>query len=43
VVISQYYFIGNKDTEPILFSAHMDTVTPGIGIEPYIEDGYVKW
>jgi len=38
-----YCFLpGNKDTEPILFSAHMDTVTPGIGIEPYIEDGYVK-
>ena len=38
-----YCFLpGNKDIEPILFSAHMDTVTPGIGIEPYIEDGYVK-
>ncbi|PAB59948.1 M20/M25/M40 family metallo-hydrolase [Anaeromicrobium sediminis] len=29
---------GNKDAEPILFSAHMDTVTPGIGIKPVIKD-----
>ena len=27
---------------PWLFSAHMDTVTPGIGIEPYVEDGVIK-
>ena len=36
------YIPGTLDLEPILFSAHMDTVTPGIGIEPIIEDGYVK-
>ena len=27
---------------PWLFSAHMDTVTPGIGIKPYVEDGVIK-
>lgn len=26
----------------IVFSAHMDTVTPGIGIEPIIEDGIIR-
>ncbi|MDF5591454.1 peptidase M20, partial [Vibrio parahaemolyticus] len=29
---------GKKDGS-ILMSCHMDTVTPGIGIEPLIEDG----
>lgn len=38
-----YCFLpGSKDTETVLFSAHIDTVTPGVGIEPYVEDGYVK-
>ena len=33
----------NSDiTEPILFSCHADTVKPGIGIEPVIEDGVIK-
>lgn len=27
---------------PWLFSAHMDTVTPGNGIKPYVEDGVIK-
>jgi tripeptide aminopeptidase len=36
------YIPGTLDLEPLLFSAHMDTVTPGIDIVPYIEDGYVK-
>ncbi|PML80414.1 M20/M25/M40 family metallo-hydrolase [Enterovibrio norvegicus] len=26
----------------IVFSSHMDTVTPGIGIEPIIEDGIIR-
>ena len=30
------YFPGKKDKEPILFCAHMDTVKPGIGINPQI-------
>ena len=33
---------GNTDGEPILFSAHMDTVGPGVGIEPVIEDGVIR-
>ncbi|MCL2857634.1 MAG: M20/M25/M40 family metallo-hydrolase [Oscillospiraceae bacterium] len=27
--------------EPILFSAHMDTVSPGIGIKPVLRDGVI--
>ena len=38
-----YCFIpGTLDSESMLFSAHMDTVTPGIGIEPYIDGEYIK-
>ena len=33
---------GNTEGEAILFSAHMDTVTPGNGIEPVIEDGIIR-
>lgn len=33
---------GNKDVEPIMFCAHMDTVTPCENIEPVIEDGIIK-
>lgn len=36
------YIPGTLNEEPILFSAHMDTVSPGIGIEPIVEDGYIK-
>lgn len=32
----------NSKGEPILFSAHMDTVTPGEGIKPIIENGIIK-
>lgn len=32
---------GNTEGEPILFSAHMDTVSPGIGIKPIIKDGVI--
>lgn len=32
---------GSKDVEPILFSCHMDTVTPGKGIKPVIKDGTI--
>lgn len=35
-----YARIHGKGT-PIFFSAHMDTVEPGRGIKPHIEDGYV--
>lgn len=33
---------GDKDVEPIMFCAHMDTVTPCKDIEPIIEDGIIK-
>ncbi|MCP4745234.1 MAG: M20/M25/M40 family metallo-hydrolase [Desulfobacteraceae bacterium] len=34
-----FYFKGNADTEPILLSAHMDTVEPGRGIKPVLRNG----
>lgn len=38
-----YCFVpGTNESETMLFSAHMDTVTPGVGIEPYIEGDYIK-
>ena len=33
---------GTTDGEAILFSAHMDTVVPGVGVEPVIEDGVIR-
>lgn len=36
------YLSGNKDIEPIMFCAHMDTVTPCENIDPIIEDGIIK-
>lgn len=36
------YIPGNINSEPMLFSAHMDTVTPGVGIEPFIDGEYIK-
>lgn len=32
---------GNTDGQSILFSAHMDTVSPGRGIKPIIKDGVI--
>lgn len=32
---------GDETLEPILFSAHMDTVKPGLGIVPIVEDGVI--
>ncbi len=38
-----YCFIpGTNESEAMLFSAHMDTVTPGKGIVPYIDGEYIK-
>lgn len=31
------YLKGDKDSEPIMFSCHIDTVKPGIGIKPQVE------
>lgn len=36
------YVPGTTGSETMLFSAHMDTVTPGVGIEPYIDGDYIK-
>ena len=33
---------GTVPGEPILLSAHMDTVVPGVGVEPVIEDGVIR-
>ena len=34
---------GNPDLEPLMFSAHMDTVVPGNGVKPRVDaDGYVR-
>lgn len=35
-------FPGNAEGEPILFAAHMDTVVPGVGVKPVIEDGVIR-
>src|SRR5690606_37905293 len=32
---------GNAEGETILFSAHMDTVSPGNGIKPIVKDGVI--
>ncbi|MDD4045939.1 MAG: M20/M25/M40 family metallo-hydrolase [Tissierellia bacterium] len=38
-----YCFIpGSNESDAMMFSAHMDTVTPGNGIAPYIDDDYIK-
>lgn len=34
-------FKGTREGEPILFSCHMDTVTPGKGIKPIIKDDVI--
>lgn len=34
---------GSKQTGPVLyFTSHMDTVVPGKGIKPFMEEGYIK-
>ena len=33
---------GTAEGEPILFAAHMDTVVPGVGVKPIIEDGVIR-
>jgi len=33
---------GSAEGEPIVFSAHMDTVVPGVGVEPVIENGVIR-
>lgn len=31
----------NKEADPIYFTSHMDTVVPGKGVKPTIENGYI--
>lgn len=33
---------GNVEAQPVLFCAHMDTVTPGMGIKPVEESGIIR-
>lgn len=33
---------GNSDKPPIYFNCHLDTVEPGIGVEPVLEDGIIR-
>lgn len=33
---------GDGQGEPIIFSCHMDTVSPGIGIKPILKDGVIR-
>lgn len=33
---------GTKRAKPILFAAHMDTVAPGVGVEPVVKKGVVR-
>ncbi|MBB5173026.1 M20/M25/M40 family metallo-hydrolase [Texcoconibacillus texcoconensis] len=33
---------GSGEADPIYFTSHMDTVVPGQGIDPYIEEGYIR-
>ena len=33
---------GTTDAEPLLFSCHLDTVTPCVGVTPVIEDGVIR-
>ena len=36
------YIEGSVVKDPILFCSHMDTVKPGIGIKPHIDNGVIK-
>lgn len=33
---------GTTEGDPIYFTSHMDTVVPGVGVNPIFEDGYIK-
>lgn len=33
---------GTAEGAPVLFSAHMDTVSPGVGIRPVVQDGVIR-
>lgn len=33
---------GDAGAEPLIMSAHLDTVVPGVGVDPYVEDGVIR-
>ena len=41
-LVARFPAKNSSQTEPILFSCHADTVKPGIGIEPVIENGVIR-
>jgi len=41
-LIATFDPVGCEGVEPILLSCHGDTVKPGIGIEPVLEDGVIR-
>jgi tripeptide aminopeptidase len=41
-MVAKFDAKNSKSTESILFSCHADTVAPGVGIKPVIEDGIIK-
>lgn len=41
-LIARFPAYGSTDAKPIFLCAHGDTVKPGIGIEPIIEDGVIR-
>lgn len=41
-LIAKLPALGSSVTEPILLACHADTVQPGVGIEPVLEDGIIR-
>jgi len=41
-LIAKFEAVGCEGVEPILLSCHGDTVKPGVGIEPVLEDGVIR-
>lgn len=41
-LVAKFAAKNSKSTTPVAFACHADTVKPGIGIEPIVEDGKVK-
>jgi len=41
-LIAKFEAVGCEGVEPILLSCHGDTVKPGVGIEPALEDGVIR-
>lgn len=41
-LVAKFSSKNSNATEPILLSCHADTVKPGVGIEPVLEDGVIR-